>query len=33
MFDIGLKPFCEFYKIYEIGLTLFGCDMQNLWKK
>jgi hypothetical protein len=21
MFDIGLKPFCGFYKIYEIGLA------------
>jgi hypothetical protein len=21
MFDVGLKPFGEFYKIYEIGLA------------
>jgi hypothetical protein len=23
----------EFYKSLEIGLTLFGCNMPNLWKK
>jgi hypothetical protein len=32
MFPIGLKPCCGFYKILESGLTLFGCNMQNLWK-
>jgi hypothetical protein len=30
MFPIGLKPCCEFYKNLESGLTLFGCNMQNL---
>jgi hypothetical protein len=28
-----LKCSVEFYKNLEIGLTLFGCNMQNLWKK
>jgi hypothetical protein len=23
MFDVGLKPLCEFYKIYEVGLKSF----------
>jgi hypothetical protein len=33
MFLIGLKPCSEFLQIYESGLTLFGCIMQNLQKK
>jgi hypothetical protein len=33
MFDVGLKPFCEFYKKIEIGLSWFGFNMQNLEKK
>jgi hypothetical protein len=33
MFDVGLKPFCGFYKKLEIDLTLFGCIMQDLRKK
>jgi hypothetical protein len=28
MFPIGLKPCCEFYKIYEIGLNWFEAFMQ-----
>jgi hypothetical protein len=30
MFDIGLKPCCEFYKIYEVGLKQFEPIMQKI---
>jgi hypothetical protein len=30
MFRVGLKPCCEFYKIYEVGLKQFEPDLQKL---
>jgi hypothetical protein len=33
MFHIGLKPCCEFCKIYENGLAWFESNLQIIWKK
>jgi hypothetical protein len=33
MFDVGLKPCCEFCKIYENGLAWFESYLQKLQKK
>jgi hypothetical protein len=30
MFDAGLKPFCGFYRILEIYLTLFGFNLKSV---
>jgi hypothetical protein len=33
MLSTGVEPFCEFCKIYEVGLKSFEQQMQKLWKK